>query len=244
MKVPLSFILLAYLGISGCGLLQKSAKYAFKDGYYTYEIEGSKVRSKKQYVVVGADSIKVYDPENLKGAKVDTVKAVSIAFPSKKKPLAFKNYEFRKKSIDLDIISVILKYRPPGSGFPNQLSNTWNGAFYVGFRSDVYKLSYEKNPLKVDERTVSHFGYSLGFFTGMGTSRVDPSVTLKRLDYEYDGFIGLLGIGGFIGINRVNFGLAFGYDYLFDGNKNAWIYHEKPWLGLTVGIALQEPQKE
>ena len=172
MKLKILFPSLLCLGISACSSLKDTSKYFFKDGYYNYEVGNYK--SKKQYVLVGSDSIKVYDPATLTSAKIDTVKSVIIAFPSKKKPLSFQNYEFRKRELDLDILTIVFKYRPGVSGFPNQLSQTFNGAFYAGFRSDVYQLSYRKNFLKIDERTITHFGYSLGAFTGLGTSRIDP----------------------------------------------------------------------
>src|SRR4051812_10742269 len=111
MKLRLLPMLLS-VAVAGCNSLKESPKYAFKNGFYTYEVEDKKVTKERQYVVVGPDTIKVYSLRSLQAEKIDTVKAVSILFPAHKKPMNFKNYEFRKLDLDLDIVTIPLKYRP------------------------------------------------------------------------------------------------------------------------------------
>ncbi len=238
LKIRTLLFPLLYIFITGCDALKESPKYEFNEGYYTYT--AGKQKFKNEYVVIGSDSIKVYDPLSLTGSHIDTVKSVSIVFPMNSKPADFKEYKFRKNSYDINVISIVAKCHPEISGFPMQLSSSFNGAVYVGYRSDMYELSYSTTPLKIDKRETEHHGYSMGVFMGMGTSRIDEYVTLHKLDYEYDGFILQGGGAVIIAINRLNFGLEVGVDYLLDRNKHLWIYHTKPWLGLSVGVNIEK----
>ena len=231
-------LLLIYLFCTGCEALKEAPKYEFGDGYYTYKV--GKEKFKKFYVVVGADSIKVYNPASLAGDHVDTVKAVSLVFPQSRQPRDFKEYRFRKNSYDINVITIAAKCHPAVSGFPIELYSSFNGAFYLGYRSDMYELTYSRTPLKIEKRETEHHGYSLGAFLGMATSHIDPYVTLGQIDYEYEGFQ-LQGGGAFIiALNRLNFGLAVGWDYLLDQNKDVWIYQTKPWVGLSVGFNVEK----
>lgn len=228
--------MIIYVFISGCETLRESSKYGFNEGFYSYK--AGKEKSEKVYVVATPDTIKVYNPGDLFRGRVDTIKSISIAFPSNIKPLEFKNYVFTKKTFDLDLLTVLFKYRPSVSGFPNQLNATFNGAVYAGYRTDIYKLSYKTGPLRSDKRTITHYAYSLGFFSGISTARIDEYVTLNRLNIQYDGFVNQSGIAAIIALDKLNFGLTYGYDYLLDKNKDVWIYQLKSWFGLSLGLNL------
>lgn len=64
-----------------------------------------------------------------------------------------------------------------------------NGAVYFGYRTDVYRLRYKKTPFSTYKRDITHYGMSVGVFSGFGASQVDPFVTLNRLDIEYEGLV-------------------------------------------------------
>jgi hypothetical protein len=49
---------------------------------------------------------------------------------------------FVNRSFDLDVLTILFKYRPGISNFPNQLNTKFNGAGYLGYRSDLYLLTY------------------------------------------------------------------------------------------------------
>lgn len=225
-----------FLLVTGCSVLKNSPKYGFSEGYYKSRIFHKKL--KNIYVVPGEDSIKVYTAKSLKKEIVDTTKSLKIAFPSNKKPAEFENYIFRKGSFDIDLLTIPFKYRPSASGFPRQLNASFNGAVYFGYRSDVYRLSYKQTPLRVFKRQITHYGYSVGLFTGIGTARIDPSVTNNGISYEYDGAVNLSGINLVIGAEKLSLGLAVGIDNLLDGNHKYWVNNGKAWLGISFGLNL------
>jgi hypothetical protein len=222
--------------LTGCSILKNSPKYGFNEGYYKSRIFHKKL--KHIYVVPGEDSIKVYTAKSLRKEIVDTSKLLKIAFPQNQKPSAFENYIFRKNSFDIDLLTIPFKYRPSVNGFPRQLNATFNGALYFGYRSDIYRLSYKQTPLKVFKRQITHYGYSIGMFTGIGAARIDPSVTDNAIAYEYDGAVNLVGINAVLGVEKLSLGLAVGVDHLLDKNRKYWVNQAKPWVGISFGLNL------
>lgn len=39
-----------------------------------------------------------------------------------------------------------------------------------------------------------------------------------------------------IGVNNLTVGVGVGWDYLTDRDKAIWIYQNKPWIGVTIGL--------
>jgi hypothetical protein len=189
------------------------------------------------YVVQKEDEIYVY-PE--KGHdKVDTAGSVKISFPPDHMPGDFKEYLFQRNSVDIDVNSTLLKYRPSVSGFPKQLNTSiFNGALFVGYRNDMYKLKYKENPVHDFKRNIRHYGFSAGVFAGLGTTPMNEFVTQSNISIEYDGFVNVEGLAVILSIRKVNFGLNLGVEHLMDPNREFWIYQGKPWLGLSVGLHL------
>lgn len=177
-------------------------------------------------MVADGDSIKVYPSVNRQ--TVDTVKSITVLFPPHQKPSEFSSYAFKAQTFDLDVLTILFKYKPPVKDFPNQLNTNFNGALYAGYRTDIYKLSYKQTPLHTQNRNIAHYGYSIGGFAGLGTARIDEYVTLNRINYEYDGVVFTSGCAAVFGFNKLNLGLNAGFDYLLDKNRHVWVNQTKP----------------
>jgi hypothetical protein len=108
----------------------------------------------------------------------------------------------------------------------------------VGYRLDNYSVDYKPKILKTAERDITHYGFSLGIFSGFGSTFMSPTTTNNILNQEYDGVVWNKGIAGIIAIDRFTLGLALGTDHLLDKNKSIWIYQGKAWLGLVFGLNL------
>ena len=237
MKLLFLFVLTSVICFCSCQPLKQSSKYGFNEGYYKSRLYHKKLKS--LYIVPSEDSIKVYSVKYLHKKSIDTVSALKIAFPSNQQPKNFSEYIFRQNTFDVDVLTILFKYRPSVSGFPNQFNTSiLNGALYLGYRTDIFKLNYKKSPLNVYKRNITHYGFSMGIFTGIGASRIDEYVTQNTLNIEYDGFINPSGIAAIIAIDKLSFGLMLGFDHLLDKNHNHWIYQGKPWVGLSVGLNL------
>jgi len=227
-------VIIAMFCLSSCETLKQSSKYQFNEGFY--KVSDGKKKT-KVYVLTGSDTIKEYSKESLAQPKIDTTKIISIAFPAQK-PNQFTDRSFRQATFDADVLTVLFKYRPPAKGFPPQFNATFNGALFLGYRTDVYKLSYQATPLHIYKRRITHYGYSVGFFTGLGTARIDEYDTNNALAIEYDGLVNLSGLALILAADKLTAGITFGFDHLLDKNKTIWVNNGRPWLGLSLGLNL------
>ena len=190
----------------------------------------------KKYIVVDETDIKAYPVVySQKKARVDTSQSIVMSFPETKKGRPVSQ-NFVQSSFDIDVLTIPFKYRPPALSLPGQLTSNFTGSIYLGYRSDIYKITYQNAPLLVRKRKITHLGYSFGLFGGLGSATVNPSVTNQQIAYEYDGVVFNKGLAGIIGVNNFTFGLGLGLDHLLDHNHGEWIYQGKPWLGLTIGL--------
>lgn len=232
----LQVIVLALL--CGCNTLTETAKSRLSNGYYKCKNPDGILQNR--YVLIKNDTIRAF-PVNRSGATqvIDTTRATVVVFPKETdKPISGK-YAFSKNAWDLNFQAILFKFRPARANIPNQLNTEFNLNLYLGRRSDIYRISYQANPLALSTRKVYHLGYSFGFFTGLGETPVGSSVTRKQLTYIYDGVVWLNGVSGIIGINSFTLGMGIGMDQLLDRNHDIWIYQRKPWIGLLLGIKLR-----
>lgn len=102
---------------------------------------------------------------------------------------------------------------------------------------DKFKISNVATPGGI-ENIVQHYGVSAGFFGGLSSVFVSPWTTNYRITDEYDGLALTRGLAVMAGWNGLTVGLGVGWDSLTDRDKNVWIYQNKPWYGVTIGLNL------
>ncbi len=144
----------------------------------------------------------------------------------------------RKNSFDLDLISVPIKLRFENAEMPPQLSANISAALFMGYRKDFHLIHYLGDPLGRQGRRVTNVGFSLGAISGFANTLINPSTTAFRQEREYDGVVWLYGLAAIVGKDNLTFGVAAGKDVLLDGNHARWVYRDRPWLGLTIGLNL------
>lgn len=226
-------VLLLVLTVASCGIISKSSKIEFQDGFYS-----QKTGDKKQlvYVNIEDEMLNVYPAKGQEDLKlVDS--AISQFYPEKIKDTQ-QSISFNKRSFDIDFLTLPIKYRPAQSGLPSQLNSNLNGAAYFGYRTDKYNVRYKADPFGDSERKINHFGFSMGVFTGIGNTVINPTTTNDNISIDYDGVIWPKGVAGIVGFNNFTIGLSVGFDNLLDKNKKFWIYETRPWLGLVFGLNL------
>jgi hypothetical protein len=220
----------------GCVPVEKLKRHDFDSGFYklkTQEVDLSHV-----YVNVIDDSIAVYplttegkkevpDFSSFRGIRIGKIKTGDYFYRSC----------FINKSIDVDLTTVILKYRPTRGGVPNQLNSNVNAAIYMGFRKDFYKTVPNISPIHEESSYIRQIGFDAGIFAGIGLTFINPTVTGNKITQEYDGMVFQKGVAGFITFDNISVGVALGFDNLLDKNRTSWVYNQKPYLGLVIGIS-------
>src|SRR5688572_30435290 len=155
MKLSLSIISVIVL-LSGCVPLSENPKYLFSNGIYQVRTGKQKQSS---YLRINEDVIRQYSTKN--AGKYDTAHYAIILI---RDSLGIKpvNYSFTKYSLDIDLISIPLKFRSAVSGFPAQLNATINGGLFVGRHADIYRLRKSFDPLGLPISSIQHYGVSFG----------------------------------------------------------------------------------
>lgn len=222
--------------LMGCKSQKDSAKFNFADGIYH-----TKVKAEKQQVYVEntEDSISIYSlKKGWQHAPLQPSMLAKQTFPQKASYENMGSSKYWQNGFDVDILTIPIKFRPSASSFPKQFSNHLNGSVYLGYRTDVYRLSFEKDPIGRLHQKVKHYGISTGIITGFGVTPINPWVTNNGISIEYDGLAWSKGAALIMGVENFTFGLIAGIDHLLDGNRHLWIYQGKPYLGLAVGLNL------
>jgi hypothetical protein len=223
-------LLLVLLG--SCSVIEKASMHGLNSGFYTLEVKNkNKIRV---YADVTDEKIDVYQQVNKQPGK-DAFLTIPLVLSD---TMLFAPVVFKKAGLDIDITSVLLKYRPSVYALQPQLTSDFNLALYAGWRYDKHLVVAKKNPLGRQLTKIKSHGYDVGVFAGPGLSLVSPFTTQNLRTDEYSGMIIQTGIAAFIETNVASFGIALGYDQLMNADRKLWIYRNKPWVGFMVGIAL------
>jgi hypothetical protein len=224
------------LAAAGCAPFDKIYSHEFSSGYY--KLKGPDVVSGKVYLETNNDSIKVYPAKgNGKSLAPDLSSQQEFTLSSIIPGSYLYNKTFVRTSADIDLSTVLLKYRPHSGNVPSQLSTNVNGIFYLGFRKDFFRMASHLSPGKVRSNLVRHTGFDFGPFAGIGIAPVNYTVTMNGTLQEYDGIVFQKGFAVFGTFENMSLGFSIGFDNLLDKNKNIWVYNQKPWFGIIIGIA-------
>lgn len=228
------YLLIFSILIASCGVVKDSPKYNFANGYYKAKTNNQK--SSRVFVQISEDNINVY-PVSIEN-QIDTAQESKTTYPKTNAKQKITSCNLKQKSFDVDFLTIPVKYRPSSKSLPRQINANLNGAVYFGFRNDVYRIWYDESPLKSIERKITHYGYSVGVHTGLGSTAMNPWVTKDSIAVEYDGVVWGKGVAGILAVNNFTIGVALGWDHLLDKNRKYWIYQGKPWVGLAFGLNL------
>jgi hypothetical protein len=223
---------IALLLCASCSVVEQSSMHGFESGYYT--VKEDTAIYKKAYLQIEEDSIRVFTQ------KSDTLQLPATFCLSLTGADSICNYPFtfRRQSLDIDITSILLKYRPGKQGLPSEFTADFNAALYSGWRWDYFSIKSKKDPFQNCRKAVSSRGFDIGAFAGLGTTPVNSFSTLGLVADDYSGMIFQYGLAAFVETTFVSFGISAGFDSLLTPDKKSWIYQNKLWWGFVVGIAL------
>ncbi len=229
------YLLIILILLSNCNLLKNTPKDEFLEGFYFHKINGGK---KKVYFHVEEQPWYIFPelkPDDEK--PVDTSKVITLnAYVHKHK--VKRQLVLSRSGLDIDLMTIPVKYRPSRANVPAQLNAGINGELFLGYRKDLYMIDFSTNPLGKPDENINQLGLSVGAFTGLGNTFVSPTNTNNILDQEYDGIVWNKGLAAIFAVNGLTLGINLGWDTLLDNNKDIWIYQGKTWLGVGLGFNL------
>lgn len=139
---------------------------------------------------------------------------------------------------DVDAITIPFKYRfRQGATLPGGFVSNANVGLYAGWRVDVltHRIMYTQNTCLSELTSVA---YGFGVFSTVNPVTVNPWNTDYRLDVEYDGLGVNYGIAAIAAYQQMTVGLLLGFEMLLDENARYWVFHHKPWIGVSLGLNL------
>lgn len=205
-----------------CSSVHK-AKYGLENDYYMYK-EASK-QKKKVYLKHDADHIEIFDLDSSDSERIEPEAVRTMP-----------NIRLSRPSFDLDLTTTFLKMRPSHPDLPSSFQSNLNANVYVGYRKDTYFIKFEKEPFGDFRRKITHFGFSFGVFSGLGGAPIAPWVTNFQILSEYDGIVWSKGTSAIFAFDAFTLGLSLGFDNLLNEHKKDWIFENKAWVGLVIGL--------
>ncbi len=190
------------------------------------------------YVDIEEDVLGIHAVKKVGNEKVIDTSAGEKFYQKEMTGTPISASSFSSNTLDIDFVTIPLKFRPAQKGVPAQLNANLNGAVYCGLRTDRYTVAYHPNPLGKSVRNTNHYGFSFGVFTGLGNTAMNATTTSGFISSEYDGVLWTKGVAGIIAVNAFTVGLSVGVDNLLDNNRSHWIYETKAWIGLAFGLNL------
>lgn len=146
-------------------------------------------------------------------------------------------FNYQLKSFDVDLFTVPFKFRFPQEGRPGQLNTNPNVGVYVGLRYDRggYRTLFFRRERRSEIRSLS---FGLGGFASIGSALVSSFTTNGVVSDEYEALGLNYGLASIVGYKTFTAGLALGFENLISADNRVWIYHNKPYLGITIGLNL------
>ncbi|KAA9350004.1 hypothetical protein [Larkinella humicola] len=144
-------------------------------------------------------------------------------------------FYYQLTTFDIDLFTIPFKYRFSTAGRPGQLSTSANVGVYAGIRFDLgrYRNIYYRRDQHSD---IQSFSFGIGTVLSIDPVLVNGFNTAGRVTDEYEALGVNYGLATIFGYKRVTAGLVLGFENLADRNNRLWVYRQKPWLGLMVGI--------
>ena len=230
----LAYVILGFL-LTSCGAIQKATNHGLNDGNYRLKLPGGE--KENVYAAVSADTIATYAISK-KAQSTGNVTPKIFYLTSTSEHPATSDFTLIKSDWDFDITSVLFKYRFSTKTLPAELNSNLNLAGYVGYKKEIFQFRDSESPDRKHKTKSQHYSFDGGLFTGFGSTHMNPSTTNDYLQKEYEGFIWQYGGAVFGKWNIFTLGVGLGFDCLLDKNRKYWIYQNKPWMGLLIGLTL------
>ena len=136
-------------------------------------------------------------------------------------------------------LTIPFKFRAKVGSNPYEVTTGVNAGIGFGWKGTWYSLRpiYSKdNTNRMVGYSSNQFSLSLLPFVGLTTIKHTQGNTDPKIQNDRT-IIGInYGISGISQLNRLSFGAALGWDSGFGEGRKDWIYQDKYWIGIIVGL--------
>ena len=146
-------------------------------------------------------------------------------------------FYYQLTTFDVDLFTTPFKYRFAQGGRAGELSTSANIGVYTGIRYDLgrYRNVYYRRERRSE---VDSFSFGLGSVVSIDPVTLNEFNTDGRFTGEYDALGFSYGVATIVGYKSITAGLTVSFENLADRNNRLWVYRQKPWVGVTIGINL------
>jgi hypothetical protein len=230
--IPAVIVSVALNSCTPSGLV---ARHEFGSGYYYLKTEKSGLS--RVYADAYEDSLVLFQMKPANSDEIDTESGKGTKISSISPDDNLYGGRFIRNSVEVDLSTIPVKLRPSSSGVPLQMNSNLNALIYMGARKDYFVIKTIDSPVNRNYSSFRQIGFDFGIFAGIGITPVNPSVTNGSASVEYDGIVFQKGIGAFITVNYISVGITLGFDNLMSSDSKNWIYNNRPYFGLALGLA-------
>jgi hypothetical protein len=133
-------------------------------------------------------------------------------------------------------IPLKLRFEQGSTPYEAEASINFGVAFGWKFTHHEYENFYHRRTGLFVSSENNHYSITPGVFVGPAVVELTPGNSNATEDRNV--FSLTYGAMLVFGINRLNIGLALGFDNAVAGENQNWIYQGKPWVGFTISFDL------
>jgi len=151
-----------------------------------------------------------------------------------------KKFKYTETKAKWQAVTIPFKVRFETDEKPYNLSTSVNVGFTISWKKiyHSYRPISESKDTKPFANKTSQFELGLAPFLGITAIDLEASNTNDIVENDRKIFGLSFGIFGMIGIDDFDIGVGIGIDHGFSNQSSDWIYQNKPWIGLILGIDL------
>lgn len=142
------------------------------------------------------------------------------------------NFKFQSKGVSVSIISIPFRARLFSTVDTISTTSEFrlnNLELFVGYKHSFY--NYKENKLRKNAVSLGTFAGPTIIKLNSSNSNTESGETISKLGLTYG--LGIMGE-----FNRLNIGMALGFEFLPKNEDHAWAFNQRPYWGVIFGFSL------
>lgn len=154
--------------------------------------------------------------------------------------IGYNSFNYNELKISFTSFTVPLKVRPKVESlalldsFPKTIENSFSISFAPGIR---YSWNYFTPDNPYNGTYFTRISITGGLMAGIGSVELSKDNTRDPITiFKHKTFIYSTGFYGLIGLNNLQLGLSYGWDFATGAGSKGWVYQGQDWWGFVLGV--------